>query len=165
MQFHQSRRHGFSPAQVHTEITMKRILMLAFAAALTIGASACQDTTSPGAVLSGTYTLQSINNSPPPVTLYQDVTGGTQVLSGQIEINRDGTFTDVVTYRDFSPNGLAGAPYNDVIYGTWALSGNTLQFYDSNDPSNRYYATVNGSQLIFLNSTTTGVSYTTIYSK
>jgi hypothetical protein len=144
---------------------MKRILMLAIAAALSVGASACQDNTSPGAVLSGTYTLQSIDNAPPPVTLYQDVTGGTQVLGGQIEIDRNGTFTDVVTYRDFASNGAAGAPYNDTIYGTWALSGNTLQFYDSRDPSNQYYATVNGNQLVFLNTTTTGTQYTTIYMK
>lgn len=143
---------------------MKKILMLAFAAALSMGVSACQDTTSPGAVLSGTYTLQSINNVAPPVTLYADVNGGTQVIAGQIQINRDGTFTDVVTYRDLSPSGAPGAPYNDTIYGTWALSGNTLQFYDSSNPTNQYYATVSGNQLVFLNSSN-GTQYTTVYSK
>ena len=41
---------------------MKRFLMLAVAAVLSVSASACQDTTSPGAVLAGTYTLRSVNN-------------------------------------------------------------------------------------------------------
>lgn len=143
---------------------MKRILMLAFAAALTMGASACQDTTSPGAVLSGTYTLQSINNVPPPVVIYQDPTVTREAIGGQIQINRDGTFTDVVTYRDTPAGGYPGAPYNDTIYGTWSLSGNTLQFYDSSNPSNNYYATVSGNQLIFYNTSGTG-TYTTVYSK
>ncbi|HET9684806.1 MAG TPA: lipocalin family protein [Gemmatimonadaceae bacterium] len=143
---------------------MKRILMLAFAAALTMGASACQDTTSPGAVLSGTYTLQSINNVPPPVVIYQDPTVTREAIGGQIQINRDGTFTDVVTYRDTPAGGYPGAPYNDTIYGTWSLSGNTLQFNDANNVNNTYYATVSGSELVFVNYAS-GTSYTTVYSK
>ena len=139
---------------------MKRILMLAFAAALSVGASACQDTTSPGAVLSGTYTLQSMNNVAPPVS-YTTANGGTtQVLDGQIQINRDGTYTDVATQRDLVGNSWS-APYNDTIYGTWALTGSTLQFYDSRYPSDPYYATVSGNQLIFVDNN----GYTTVYSK
>jgi len=146
---------------------MKRILMLAVAAALSVGASACQDTTSPGAVLSGTYTLQLINNTPPPVNLGIDPRTGysTDVLGGQIQINRDGTFSDVVTLRDVSPNGVPGAPYTDPIYGSWSLSGDTVQFYDSSNPNNTYYATVSGNQLIFYNTASGGSTYTTIYSK
>jgi len=143
---------------------MKRILMLAFAAALSVGASACQDTTSPGAVLSGTYSLRTINNVAPPVILYADATGTTEVLGGQIQINRDGTFIDVVTYRDTPPGGVPGAPYNDTIDGSWSLSGNTLQFNDASNLSNVYYATVSGNQLVFYN-TASGSSYTTVYSK
>lgn len=143
---------------------MKRILMLAFAAALTMSASACQDTTSPGAVLSGTYTLRTVNNVTPPVILSADPTGTTEVLGGQIQINRDGTFTDVATYRDTPAGGVPGAPYNDTIYGTWSLSGNTLQFNDASDYTNTYYATVSGTQLVFVNYVS-GTSYTSVYSK
>ncbi len=143
---------------------MKRILMLAVAAALSVGASACQDTTSPGAALSGTYTLRTINNVAPPVILSADPTGTTEVLGGQIQINTDGTFTDVVTYRDTPPGGSPGAPYNDTIYGSWSLSGNTLQFNDANDYTNTYQATVSGNQLLFTNYAG-GTYYTTVYSK
>ena len=141
---------------------MKRILMLAFAAALSLGASACQDTTSPGAVLSGTYTLQSVDNYSLPVVYSQTASTTTEVIGGQIQINRDGTFTDVMTFRDTQYGGVPGAPYNDSIYGTWALSGNTLQFYDSSNPNNTYYATVSGNQLVV---SSFGSSSTLVYTK
>ncbi len=143
---------------------MKRILMLAFAAALSLGASACQDTSSPGAVLSGTYTLRTVNNQQPPVILYADPTGRTEVLGGQIQINRDGTYVDVATYRDTPAGGAPGIPYDDTIYGTWALSGSTLQFTDELHPGDPYFATVEGGQLYFVNFSG-GVQYTTVYSK
>lgn len=142
---------------------MKRILMLAFAAALSLGASACQDTTSPGAVLAGTYSLQSVNNQAPPVVYSQNAGTTTEVIAGQIQINRDGTYTDVLTFRDTPYGGVPGAPYNDTIYGTWALSGSTLQFYDSSNPNNTYYATVSGNQLIV--SSGFGSAYTLVYTK
>ena len=141
---------------------MKRILMLAFAAALTVGASACQDTTSPGAVLSGTYTLRTVNNQQLPVIISADPTGRTEVISGRIDINRDGTYTDVVTYRDTPTGGVPGIPHDDTIYGSWALSGSTLQFTDASNPGNPYYATVEGGQLYFVNYSN-GVQYTTVY--
>lgn len=141
---------------------MKRILMLAFAAALSVSANACQDTTSPSASLSGTYTLRSINNYPPPVVYSQTGTTTTEVLGGQIQINQDGTFTDVLMLQDTQYGGVAGAPYNDTIYGTWALSGNTVEFYDSSNPNNTYYATVSGNQLSV---SAPGSPYALLYSK
>jgi len=145
---------------------MKRIFLLAIAAALTLGASACQDNTSPGAVLAGTYTLRSVNNVqvPPPVILYADPTGTTELLGGYIQLDRNGNYTDVVTLRDTPPGGVPGQPYDDVINGTWSLSGNQLQLTDVTDPGNPYYATVSGSQLIFQNYAS-GTSYTVVYAK
>ena len=72
---------------------MKRILMLAFAAALSVGAGACQDNTSPGAVLSGTYTLRSVNNVsvPPAYVLFADPVYGTEeLLGGYVQLDRNG---------------------------------------------------------------------------
>jgi hypothetical protein len=135
---------------------MKRILMLAFAAALTMSASACQDTTNPSSVLSGTYTLRTIDGNPPPVTV--DAT--TQITGGYIQIDRDGTFIDVITYRDI-PSGMST---DDTINGTWALSGNTVEFTDVRDPYNPYYATISNGQLQFTNYGQ-GYSYTTVYAK
>ena len=133
---------------------MKRILMLAFAAALSMGVSACQDTTNPSSVLSGTYSLRTINGQTPPVAI--DAT--TEITGGYIRIERDGTFTDVVTYRDLS----SGVSTDDTINGTWALSGNTVEFTDVRDPYNPYYASVSNGQLVFNNSYS---GYTSIYSK
>ena len=146
---------------------MKRILMLAFAAALSVGASACQDNTSPGAVLAGTYTLRSVNNVavPPPGVLYADPVQGTEeLLGGYIQLDRNGYYTDVVTLRDTPPGGVPGQPYDDTITGTWSLSGNSLQLTDATDPNNPYYATVSGNQLVFTNYAS-GTSYTIVYSK
>lgn len=143
---------------------MKRFLMLAFAAALSIGASACQDNTSPGAVLSGTYTLRTVNNQQPPVILYADPTGTQELLGGYIRLDRNGNYTDVVTLRDTPPGGFPGQPYDDIIDGTWALSGDQLQLTDVTDPGNPYYATVSGDNLIFTNYAS-GTTYTVVYSK
>jgi len=139
--------------------SMKRILMLAFAAALSMSVSACQDSTNPSAVLSGTYALRTINGQQPPVQV--DVT--TQLLGGYITIDRNGTYVDVLTYRDIS-GGVAGPSYDDTINGTWALSGNTVEFTDVQDPYNPYYATVQNGQLVFYNDASGG-GYTVVYSK
>lgn len=143
---------------------MKRIFVLALAAALSLGASACHDTTSPGAVLAGTYTLRTVNNQLPPVILYADPTGMEEVLGGYIQLDRDGSYTDVVTLRDTPPEGGPGVTYDDTINGTWSLSGNTLELTDFNDPGNPYYATVSGNQLVFTNYAS-GTNYTVVYSK
>jgi len=143
---------------------MKRILMLAFAAVLSMSVSACQDNTSPGAVLSGTYTLRSVNNQPTPVILYDDFSGREELLGGYIRLDRNGTYTDVVTLRDTPPGSSPGQQYDDTINGTWSLSGDQLQLTDFTDPNNPYYATVSGSNLIFQNYAS-GTSYTIVYSK
>jgi hypothetical protein len=136
---------------------MKRILMLAFAAALTMSASACQDTTNPSSVLSGTYALRTINGQAPPVAV--DAT--TEIVGGYIRIDRNGTYSDVITYRDVS---AGNSTYDDTINGTWALSGNNVEFTDVTDPYNPYYATVQNGQLVFTNYAS-GYSYTTVYAK
>ena len=136
---------------------MKRILMLAFAAALSMSVSACQDTTNPSAALSGTYTLRTINNQPLPVA----VDASTDIVSGYITIDRNGSYRDVLTYRDAS---AGGATYDETINGTWALSGNTVEFTDVTDPYNPYYATVSSGQLVFTNNSA-GYQYTVVYAK
>lgn len=138
---------------------MKRILVLAFAAALSMSVSACQDSTSPSAVLSGTYTLRTIGGQTLPAP---DPSGDSRdIVDGYITIDRNGTFTDVLTYRDFS----SGQTYSDTIEGTWALSGNVIAFTDPFYPNDPYYASVSGSELVFSNSTFDGLHYTVVYAK
>jgi opacity protein-like surface antigen len=144
---------------------MKRILMLALAAALSMSVSACQDSTNPSSVLSGTYTLRTVNGQTPPVPIQADpINGTTEIVGGYIQIDRNGTFTDVLTYRTTPSGGVPGQPYDDTINGTWALSGNSLEFTDVTDPGNPYYATVSGNQLLFTNYAS-GQQYTVVYSK
>jgi hypothetical protein len=139
--------------------------MLAFAAALSMSVSACQDSTNPSTVLSGTYTLRTVNGQQPPVPISADpVTGTTEIVGGYIRIDRNGTFTDVLTYRNTPVGGVPSQPYDDEINGTWALSGNTIEFTDQFDPNNPYYATVSGGQLQF-NNYVSGLSYTVVYAK
>lgn len=138
---------------------MKRILTLAFAAALSLSLSACQDTTNPSSVLSGTYALRTINGQTPPV----QIDASTELVGGYIRIDRNGTYQDVLTYRDIS-GGVAGPSYNDTINGTWSLSGNSIEFTDVSDPYNPYYATVQNGQLVFYNDAYGG-GYTVVYAK
>jgi hypothetical protein len=143
---------------------VKRFLVLALAAALSVTASACSDTTSPGAVLAGTYTLRTVNNQQPPVIIYADPTGTQELLGGQIRLDQNGNYTDVVTLRDTPPGGSPGPAYDDTINGYWSLSGNTLTLTDVNDPNNPYFATVSNGSLIFTNYAS-GTQYTVVYSK
>jgi len=143
---------------------MKRILLLAVAAVLSMSVSACQDNTSPGAVLAGTYTLRSVNNHSVPVIIDGDPDGITEVVGGYIRIDRNGNYTDVATLRYTPTGGVPGQPYDDVINGTWALSGDQLQLTDVTDPYNPYYMTVSGNNLIY-NDYASGTSYTIVYSK
>jgi len=143
---------------------MKRILMLAFAAVLSMSVSACQDNTSPGAVLAGTYNLRSVNNHPVPVVLDANPDGTTELLGGYIRLDRNGNYTDLVTLRYTPTGGVQGQPYDDEIDGTWSLSGDQLQLTDVQDPYNPYFATVSGSNLVFSNYAS-GTTYTIVYSK
>jgi len=107
-------------------------------------------------VLSGTYTLRTIDDQVPPVS----IDASTQITGGYILIDRDGSFTDVISYRDVS----SGISTDDTINGTWALSGNTIEFTDVMDPYHPYYATVSNGELQFTNYAS-GYTYTTVYSK
>lgn len=143
---------------------MKRILMLAFAAALSMSVSACQDTTSPGAVLAGTYTLRTINNQSPPIVYSADATGTLELIGGQIRIDRDGTFTYVSTWRDTPSGSVPGPAYDVSLSGSWTLSGNILSLYDASDPSYPYEYTVSNNQLIYADYAS-GVTFAWVYSK
>lgn len=143
---------------------MKRFLVLAFAAALTVTASACQDSTNPGAVLSGTYTLRTVNDKSPPVVVFADATLTEEVLAGRITLDQSGNYTDIVTLRDTPTNGSPSTTYDDQINGYWSLSGSQLTLTDVNDPTRPSYATVRNGQLLFTNFSN-GRSYTVVYSK
>lgn len=130
---------------------MKRFLVLACAAALTVAASGCRDTTSPGSVLSGTYSLQSVNGSGLPAVVTQGQGFTEEVVSGRITIDRNGTFLDVLTYRDSYYDGSPPTIDEVVLRGYWSLSADQVTFTADDDPYNPYYATVSDGRLYFGN--------------
>ena len=144
---------------------MKRFLVLACAAAMTLTLGACQDSTNPSAVLSGTYTLRSVNNASLPVVVSADPTVTTEWLAGSITLDRNGNYTDVVTVRESYSNGAAPYVYDDPIYGTWYLSGDQLTLTNPDYPNDPHYATVSNGQLIFTYYSDNGAPYTVLYSK
>ena len=143
---------------------MKRFLVLA-CAALTLGATACQDSTNPSAVLSGTYTLRSINNHGLPAIVSADAVTTTEWLSGSITLDRNGTFTDYVLVRESYSSGASPYTYDSQLYGYWTLSGDQLALTYDDSPNYPSYATVSNGELVFTQYSGGGTPYTIVYSK
>ena len=47
----------------------------------------------------GTWYLQSINGTPPPVTIINSTDYRLEVLSGVLDLESDGSYTNTFTYR------------------------------------------------------------------
>lgn len=73
----------------------------------------------------GTFTLRTVNEAPPPVTVYQDANGRIQVVSGAVTLNSDGTFVDRTDWRIVS--GTQTFTETDITAGTYERSGGTIQ--------------------------------------
>lgn len=72
---------------------MRRLALLALA----MGMAACaNDATSPSTSINGNYNLTTINGTSLPYTF----TNGTQLVSEQLVLNTDGTFTDAARYSN-----------------------------------------------------------------
>ena len=104
---------------------MKRLLVLALSIALGLTATACTDSTGPGASLAGTYTLQSVNGS-------RSAGGGgpehpvtSEVVPGRSCWTRTGNYQGTTRYRD-TYSGAQPVLSDDVITGYWTLSGNQI---------------------------------------
>ena len=80
---------------------MRRLALLALA----IGMAACAtDATAPSTSIEGSYSLQRINGAALPYTF----SNGVQVVSDQLALKVDGTFTDVARYNTGQSNTVVG---------------------------------------------------------
>jgi hypothetical protein len=98
--------------------------LLALAAALSL--AGCGDGTAPEESIVGVYTLQTINGNLLPWIAFQDEIDHTEVLSGSITLEADGTFTDQTSYV-FTIDGAAHQG-QDLYTGTYTktVAGATL---------------------------------------
>jgi hypothetical protein len=80
--------------------------------------------------LEGTYVLRSVDGVTVPVILYEDETEKDELLSGEVQLRDDGTFTDITAMR-LTVNEEVRV---DIIeaQGTWSQDGSDVVFQMSN---------------------------------
>ncbi|HUF50854.1 MAG TPA: hypothetical protein VMN60_08485 [Longimicrobiales bacterium] len=91
--------------------------------------TACSDSTGPEATVVGSYSLRTINEQAPPVTIYQDSQGRVEITGGSVNLNADGTFTDRTDIRIVS--GTTSLADTEIASGTYVHSGGTVQLRTS----------------------------------
>ncbi len=112
---------------------MRRFLLSVATAATALTASACGDVTGiNGGGVAGIYELRTIGGESLPVTLDEEFETRTYV-AGEIEINNDGTFVDLVQYRNPGSSRI----WSIEIFGTWERDGDRIRFEPEN--GNEYY--------------------------
>jgi hypothetical protein len=140
------------------DLLVKRFLVAALSLALAGTATACNsDSTGPGASLAGTYTLRTVNNQTPPVTLC-DSFGCFAVLSGQLQLDASGNFVNQLQLQN--QGSLATT---QTTAGYWVVSGNQISLVDN--PDN---VTLNGTatnSTITIIDTSTGVAVPLVYTR
>lgn len=133
---------------------MKRLLVLALSLVLGVTAAACTDSTGPGNAVAGTYTLRTIGNAPPPVTV-----GAYEVLAGRILLDANGNYSGITTLR-----ASGGLPFDDRIDGYWTLSGSQISLFDQLDPNYPYIGSIDNST-ITISAFNSASGYDEVYSK
>jgi len=78
----------------------------------------------------GTYILHSVDAVTVPVILYEDETEKDELVSGEVQLRDDGTFTDITAMR-LTVNGEVRV---DIVEaeGTWSQDGPDVVFRMSN---------------------------------
>jgi hypothetical protein len=141
---------------------VKRLLVLALTLAFGLGATSCSDSTGPGSNLAGVYTLRTVNDITPPVTIFQSSTLRIEVLAGEIQLDANGNYQGTTRYRETS--GGFQDVYDDTIVGYWTLSGNQIALTDRDFPNDPYIGTISGNT-ITLTDFGSGGAYTQVYTR
>ncbi len=126
---------------------MKRVLVLALSIVLGLTATACSDSTGPGASLAGAYTLQTINGAPLPVYINNSGNPSTEVVSERIVINADGSYSGVTRYRD-TYLGQQPVLVDSPFTGYWTLSGSEIVLTETDFPNDPTYGTISSNQMV-----------------
>jgi hypothetical protein len=117
---------------------MRRFLLTTAAAAMTLFSAACGDSAGLNSNVAGSYELLTINGQSLPVQAGSEV-----IESGELELDADGDFVEIVRFQSGPP---------DVFNGTWERDGDEIIFeYDTGDTfiaertsSSRFVLDVNG---------------------
>lgn len=126
---------------------MRRLLVTALFASV-LAVTACGDSLTGTSGPEGTWYLQSINGASPPVTIVNTTDYRLEVLSGVLDLESNGTYTNSFTYRE-TENGVP-ATVQETEFGTYFQSGSTIVLED--DQGFEAQATISGDQLTFLES-------------
>src|SRR6059058_5568114 len=93
---------------------MRRIALLLAVVAL----AACNsDSTSPNGSVVGTYSLRTVNGNSLPYTF----SDGSVLVSDQLTLNSNGTYTDIATYSNAN---------STPEQGYWSINNNLISFND-----------------------------------
>ena len=87
--------------------------------------------TAPQAEVSGTYALSTINGSPMPFVLGPTQTGTLSIVSGNVIVNANGTYSVGFTVRETA--GAVSTDATDTGTGTWTRTNETIRFRDDAD--------------------------------
>ena len=98
-----------------------------------IALAACNDATSPNGSAIGTYSLRTINGSTLPYTF----SDGSVLVSDQLVLNSDGSYTDEANFSNRQPQ---------LEQGFWSINNNLITFNDETDQIN-YTASLSGTVL------------------
>ena len=106
---------------------MRRFLLTTAAVATTLVAAACGDSSGLSGNVAGSYELLTINGQSLPVTTQS----GRTIEAGQLELDSDETFVDIIQYRTFGSSLIQ----TDEFFGTWERNGSEirLEYDNSND--------------------------------
>lgn len=99
--------------------------------------------TAPEPEITGTYTLQTINSSPLPFTVYAIGDDKLEVLDGSVTLNMDNTFSDRITLR--YTEGDTSRVETELTSGKYARDGSALVFHFKQGGS--YTGSVEGRML------------------
>lgn len=109
---------------------MRRLALLLAVVAL----AACNnDSTSPNGTVVGTYSLRTVNGSQLPYTF----SDGSVLVSDQLTLNSNGTYTDIASYSNANSN---------PEQGYWSINNNLISFNEITGTSS-YTGSLSGSVL------------------
>lgn len=109
---------------------MRRFALLLAVVAL----AACNnDSTSPNGSVVGTYSLRTVNGNSLPYTF----SSGYVLISDQLTLNSNGTYTDIATYSDGS---------SSPEQGYWSINNNLISFNEQSGTAN-YTGSLSGNVL------------------
>lgn len=128
-------------------------MKLLAAIVLVIGVVGCGDPTSAPKQIAGdsVYTLVSVNEKAPNLTLIPDPFGAFDLTRDVIILRSDSTYVDNYTYDyHFSPqydNGKTVTGVVDSLYGTYERGPGYLHFYSTDGQSYVYALNDNGHEI------------------